>query len=73
MLVIEIHATSRLTCLVSFELASMMMLLLGVTDGVVVRAGQGTLLALLPEHFRFLAWARLMFSGTIFKGSASAS
>ena len=67
------YQTSRLTGLVSFVLASMMTLLAGVTDGVVVEEGQGMSLALFPECFRFLAWAHVMFSGTIFEGSASAS
>jgi hypothetical protein len=35
----KIYQMSRLTSLVSFALASMMMLLAGVTDGVVVREG----------------------------------
>ena len=60
---------NRLTCLVSFALASMMTLLAGVIDGVVVGEGRGTSLALFPERFRFLAWAHLIFSGTIFEGS----
>ena len=67
------YQTSRLTSLVSFALASMMTLLAGVTDGAVVGEGQGMSLALFPERFRFLAWAHVMFSGTIFEGSTSAS
>jgi hypothetical protein len=73
MLVNEIYLTSKLTSLVFFALASMMTLLAGVTDGVVVGEGRGMLLALFLECFRFLAWACVMFSGTIFEGSASAS
>jgi hypothetical protein len=39
MLVNEIYPMSKLTSLVFFVLASMMMLLAGVTDGVVVGEG----------------------------------
>ena len=72
----EIYPTSKLTDLVSFTLVSMMMLLAGATDGVVVGEGgecRGTLVALFLECFCFLAWACIMFSGTIFEGRASAS